>query len=155
MTSESIKLLQDMPLFGGMSERGLGSLVAHATHVELQAGRCFFREGEAGQSMFVLEQGRVSVRKEWKGREILLRELTRGDCFGEMALIDYTPRSATIYAVEPCVAMEITADALLKLYETDLEQFAIIQMNIAREISRRLRSLEQRVFEYDAESAQS
>ncbi len=155
MTPHFIKLLQEMPLFGGMSTRGLELLVAHAAHIELPAGKCFFHEGEAAQSMFVLEQGRVSVRKEWKGSDILLRELSRGDCFGEMALIDYTPRSATVCALEPCVAIEITADALLKLYETDLEQFAIIQMNIAREISRRLRNLEQRMFEHDAERTQT
>lgn len=53
---------------------GLETRVAHTVHVELQAGRCFFREGEAGQSMFVLERGRVSVRKEL---ECYLRDLKR------------------------------------------------------------------------------
>lgn len=150
MTAPTITLLQSMPLFGGMSANALESLAAHAAHIAQPTGKCFFNEGDAAQSMFVLESGRVSVLRHWKGREILLRELTRGDCFGEMALIDYAPRSATVYAVEPCVAMEITADALFKLYASDLEQFAIIQMNIAREISRRLRILERRIFEQDA-----
>jgi CRP-like cAMP-binding protein len=150
MTEATFELLQSMPLFGGMSARGLDALVANANRVEVAAGCCFFRESEPAQSMFVLERGRVSVRKQWNGREVTLRELARGDCFGEMALIDYAPRSATIHALEPSVAIEITADALLKLYEIDLEQFAIIQMNIAREISRRLRVLEQRIFERDA-----
>ena len=150
MTGPSIKLLQDMPLFGGMSARALESLVAESTRVKLLKGQSFFHEGDAAQSMFVVEQGRVSVCKQWKGREIVLRELKRGDCFGEMALIDYTPRSATVRAGEACVAIEITADALLGLYKSDLEQFTIIQMNIAREISRRLRDLEQRMFEVGA-----
>lgn len=153
MNTSTITLLQGMPLFGGMSANALEALVSRAACVERAAGQCFFNEGDAAQSMFVLAQGGVSVRKRWKGREILLRELKRGDCFGEMALIDYVPRSATVCAVESSVAIEITADALLKLYESDVEQFAIIQMNIAREISRRLRALEQRLFEHDAAQA--
>lgn len=152
MTAESTRLLQEMPLFGGMSANTLEFLVSLATRVEQPPGTCFFREGDAAESMFVLERGCAAVSKQWKGSEFVLRELKRGDCFGEMALIDYAPRSATVRAVEPCIALEIAADSLLRLYETELEQFAIMQMNIAREISRRLRSLEQRVFEHDVEN---
>jgi CRP/FNR family cyclic AMP-dependent transcriptional regulator len=79
-----------------------------------------------------------------------LQYLARGDCFGEMALIDLNPRSASVVAVEDCIALEISHQALYVLYEHYLEQFTLIQMNL-REVSRRLRALDERLSRLDTE----
>jgi CRP/FNR family transcriptional regulator, cyclic AMP receptor protein len=50
--------------------------------------------------MFVLEAGKAAVLKSWDGQEYLLRILKEGDCFGEMAVMDLFPRSASVRAVE-------------------------------------------------------
>jgi len=63
-----------------------------------------------------------------------------------MALLDLFPRSASVLALAPCTAIELSTATLYKLYETHLEQFALIQMNIARELSRRLRAADERLF---------
>lgn len=97
--------------------------------------------------MFVLSKGRVAIIKAWRGQNHLLRYLEAGDCFGEMALLDLYPRSASILAIEDCFAIELTTDSLYRLYEKDLEQFALIFINIGREISRRLREADRRLFE--------
>lgn len=76
----------------------------------------------------------------------LVRLLEPGDCFGEMALIDLYPRSASIMALEDCAAIEISTSALHTLYERYLEQSALLHMNIARELSRRLRQSDQALF---------
>jgi CRP-like cAMP-binding protein len=89
----------------------------------------------------------VAVLKQWQGRELALRELGSGDCFGEMALIDLFPRSAAVRAIEDCQAIELSPDDLLRLFEDDVEQFALVQMNLGREISRRLRLTDQMLFE--------
>jgi CRP/FNR family cyclic AMP-dependent transcriptional regulator len=141
-----INLLQSMPIFGAVSEETLEFLIDHSSILSLAVGEYFFREGDDAVSMFVLERGKVDVSKQWDGKEHLLKHLTQGDCFGEMALLDLYPRSASVQAIEPCNAIELTQAALLKLYEHDLEQFTIIQMNIAREISRRLRSADKQLF---------
>jgi CRP-like cAMP-binding protein len=96
--------------------------------------------------MFVLEEGRVAVLKRWQGANCLLRNLERGDCFGEMALLDLSPRSASVRAVEDCAAIELSAASLYQLYKKDLEQFAMIEMNMGREVSRRLRESDERLF---------
>jgi CRP-like cAMP-binding protein len=106
----------------------------------------FFREGDRAESMFVLESGEVAVLKRWEGRQYLLGHLREGDCFGEMALLDLFPRSASVRAVADCAAIELSTASLFSLYETDLEQFALVQMNIARELSRRLRAADERRF---------
>jgi CRP-like cAMP-binding protein len=68
-----------------------------------------------------------------------------------MTLIDLNPRSASVLALEPCLALELSNQTLFLLYETHLEQFALIQMNLLREVSRRLRYLDERLMNLDSE----
>ena len=96
--------------------------------------------------MFVLEMGKATVLKSWHGQDYLLETLKEGDCFGEMALMDHCPRSASVRAVEDCIAIRISAANLYQVYAHDLKQFALIQMNMGREVSRRLREADSRLF---------
>ena len=146
MQPTRIELLQRMPVFGAIREDMLELLLAHAKAVAVHADAYFFREHDAASSMFVLETGRVSVIKSWQGRELVLHGLGAGDCFGEMALMDLFPRSASVRADEDCRAIELTATDLLHLFERDAEQFALIQMNIGREMCRRLRATDDLLF---------
>ena len=56
--------------------------------------------------------GKVAVLKSWRGQEFLLRILKEGDCFGEMAVMDLLPRSASIRAVEDCTAIRLSAASI-------------------------------------------
>ena len=105
----------------------------------VEAGDYFFREGDMADSMFVLEAGKAAVCKGAAGHECVLRYLNRGDCFGEMSLMDFSPRSASVRALENCTALQISAACMAQVYERDLEQFAMMEMNMGREVSRRLR----------------
>jgi CRP-like cAMP-binding protein len=135
-----------MPVFGALREDSLLLLLEHARTVEVKAGDYYFRENDQANSMFVLEAGRVAVIKSWRGQDFVLHELVAGDCFGEMALMDMFPRSASVRADEDCGAIEIGGDGLLHLFERDVEQFALIQMNIGREVCRRLRATDELLF---------
>jgi CRP/FNR family transcriptional regulator, cyclic AMP receptor protein len=140
------EVLQNMPIFGGLREDALRVLLEQAHSVERRAGAWFFREGDPARSMFVLETGQAQVTKHWGGREFVLNSLQPGDCFGEMALMDLAPRSASVRAESDCRSMEFSTDDLLRLYEVDVEQFALIQMNIGREVCRRLRATDELLF---------
>jgi CRP/FNR family transcriptional regulator, cyclic AMP receptor protein len=140
------ELLQSMPIFGALREDALQVLLERARTVELRAGSFFFRDGDPANSMFVLEAGRAVVLKAWRGREFILNDLGPGDCFGEMALMDLQPRSASVRAEVDCRAMELSSDDLLHLFERDVEQFALVQMNIGREVCRRLRATDELLF---------
>lgn len=146
MAAARIELMQQMPIFGAIGAETVEFLLAAAPVVEVPRGGYFFREGEPGRGMFVLEAGSVIVSKSWKSHELLLRRLLQGDCFGEMALLDLSPRSASVRADADCVAIELSSANLYRLFERDVEQFALIQMNIAREMSRRLRITDDRLF---------
>lgn len=141
-----IELLQRMPIFGAIREDTLHFLLDQVQEVNVRAGEFFFREGDRANSMYVLVFGEVAVLKGWRGRELLLHCLEAGDCFGEMALLDLFPRSASVRAEIPCTAMELGSTDLYRLFERDAEQFALIQMNIGREISRRLRLVDDLLF---------
>lgn len=146
MEEARIELLQRMPVFGGIRADVLQFLLRLCPIVEVRDGEFFFREGDAADSMFVLEAGKVAILKLWRDEEYLLHGLDRGDCFGEMSLMDLMPRSASVRAVEDCRAIRVSATSLLQVYEQDLEQFAMIQMNMGREVSRRLREADARLF---------
>lgn len=152
MEDRRIQLLQRMPIFGAIQPKTLEVLLGETTGVQVPAGEYFFREGETAEAMFVLERGRVRVLKRWEGRDHALRDLGAGDCFGEMALIDLFPRSASVLALEDCSAIRLTSGDLYRVYETDMEQFALIQMNIARELSRRLRTADEWLFRTEIEA---
>jgi CRP-like cAMP-binding protein len=145
-TAAHIELLQRMPIFGAIRDDALEFIVDRTRTVRVGRGVYFFRQNDPARSMFVLESGRVAVLRNWHGRELLIRPLEQGDCFGEMALMDLLPRSASVRAEADCSALEIVPDTLLALYERDIEQFALIQMNMGREVCRRLRETDELLF---------
>jgi CRP-like cAMP-binding protein len=141
MTSR-IQLLQQMSIFGGIRDDIVQFILDRAPVVTVASGDFFFREGDAADSMFVLESGRAAVLKGAAGA--LLRVVEPGECFGEMSLIDFSPRSASVRADDDCTALQISNGCLLDVYGRDVEQFAIIEMNMGREVSRRLREADAR-----------
>ena len=141
-----LELLQRMPIFGAIRDDALLFLLAQAREVSVAAGAYFFRENDQASSMFVLESGRVVVFKSWQGRDVVLNNMEAGDCFGEMALMDLCPRSASVRAEADCVAIELGTGDLLRLFERDAEQFALVQMNMGREVCRRLRATDEMLF---------
>ncbi len=146
MSSTPIELLQRMPIFGALRDDTLAFLLGLMRPLSMRAGEYFFRQSDGATGLFVLEAGSASVLKGWDGREVLLRRLQAGDCFGEMALMDLMARSASVRADEDCLALELHGDDLYRLFEHDLEQFTLIQMNLGREVSRRLRATDELLF---------
>jgi CRP-like cAMP-binding protein len=145
MAIESIDVLRKMPIFGGIQEASLSLLIGRAEEITAEAGDYFFREGDEGGSLFVLRSGSVSVERVCEGETVVLGRLGAGDCFGEMALVDFCPRSASVRASEACTALKIPITAIRALYQASVEQYAMIMMNMGREVSRRLRRADDRL----------
>lgn len=145
MLTSRTDLLRRMPVFGGLKDTALELILAASSERSVAAGDYFFRSGDRGDKLFVLERGEVIIEREWQGRMIHLGGLGVGDCFGEMAIIDFKPRSASVRAATDCVAIEIPVQCLRSLYRDDLEQYTMIMMNMGREVSRRLRLTEDRL----------
>src|SRR5690606_35328420 len=118
-------------------------LLDESRTINLSAGTLIFSEGEYTASMYIVEDGEVAIYKRKNGHDCIMAVLGEGECLGEMALFDYMPRSASAVAKTDCRLIEITSQNLYGVYQMDMEQFALIQMNLGREIARRLRKADE------------
>ena len=132
--------LRNIGLFGALSDDVLEYLATLLTVETPPAGATLFREGEDASAMFVVISGEVEVLKKSKrNMEARVAVLGPGDWFGEMSIVDIQPRSATVRALAPSRLLRVSSADLDALYRHDLRSYAIIILNLARELSRRLR----------------
>jgi CRP-like cAMP-binding protein len=140
MNEIDLARLREIGLFGGLSDEILRELANSLERIDLQPGSTAFREGESGRDMFLLLDGEMEVLKHSKrDLEARVAILGPGDWFGEMSILDVMPRSATVRALAPSRLIRITAHDLDTLYRRDLKSYSLMVLNIAREMSRRLR----------------
>jgi CRP/FNR family cyclic AMP-dependent transcriptional regulator len=138
------EFLAKIPIFGGLAPEILDRLIAVSSTVHVPAGTQLLGEGEPALCVFVVCEGELEIRKRGThGSEFRLAMLHPGDCVGEMSLIDIQPRSATVRATSPAVLLRLDHGEIAKLYRSNPEVYTLLVLNIAREISRRLRRADQ------------
>lgn len=126
--------LQRVALFNGISRREFGTLFQALVARQYQIGEALCREGDVGRALFILEQGEVEVtRKGPAGEAQRVALLKAGDYFGEMALIDEQPRTATVTATEEV--------RVYLLYKTELEKLLVDAPRIGSAIMAHLAAL--------------
>jgi len=131
-------VLGNYSLFDGLEEDQIQSILPLMEQEDYIAGTDIIVEGtHVGKIRFILE-GRVAVMKNG----IILLELEEGTVFGEMEVVDVQPAEATVKALATTKVMTLSIDALGDIYETDLKTYSFILMNLARDISRRLRRMD-------------
>ncbi|HSC89682.1 MAG TPA: cyclic nucleotide-binding domain-containing protein [Polyangiaceae bacterium] len=132
--------LRNIGLFGALPEAVLEHLASTLEIIEVPPGTYLFREDDPADCMFVVLQGDVEILKRSRvGADARVAVLGPRDWFGEMSIIDVQPRSATVLSVSPARLIKVTAVDLDRLYRFDVKAYALIVLNIAREMSRRLR----------------
>jgi len=132
--------LTRIPIFAGLPDRVMDLIAGVMRVVQVVPGAQLLREGEHARSMFIVRDGELQILKSGKGgAEYRLAVLKVGDCVGEMSLIDIQPRSATARAVGAATLYVLDLSEIGKLYTSDVEAYALLVLNISREISRRLR----------------
>lgn len=133
--------LADIGLFGGLSRETLKILAESLPTSRIEAGEIVVAEGDTSTQMFVVIAGELEVVKKGEsGADVRVAVFGPSDWFGEMSIIDVQPRSASVRAVAPTLVLAVTADHVENLlYRRDVKDYALFVMNIARELSRRLR----------------
>jgi small-conductance mechanosensitive channel/CRP-like cAMP-binding protein len=101
------KLLAAQPLFSCLDTDQLAMLAGGARRIRFGRGERIIRQGDAGDSMFILSHGTAEVLAEKEGRSWPVATLSAGDCFGEISLLTGEPRSATVVAKFDCEVVEI------------------------------------------------
>ena len=140
------KFLQSHALFGGISDEVIEQIIPLLREENFSAGANIVNEGEDGDRLYFICEGSVEVIKDVETPEGAVEKRLAvfgvGDTFGEMELIDIQPRSASVRALEAVSALSLSNSDMYEIYKSNLEAFTMIIMNMAREISRRLRHMD-------------
>jgi CRP/FNR family cyclic AMP-dependent transcriptional regulator len=136
-------LLTSVPIFAGLANKALDLLFREGSDYAFADGQIIFREGEPGDSVFVLESGNVRILSRFgEPGELELAVLQPKELFGETCLLETLPHTATAQAMGPTCLYNITGRTFYHLYKEMPDQYGILMLNIARDLSRRLRQLD-------------
>lgn len=137
-------VVKTVPIFAGLSDAALELLMERARLSSGAPGAVIVREGEVGNRMFLIAAGSVRVCKRYgQPDELELARLKNGDFFGEMCILETLPRSATVYALSPTTLYSLSSMDFYYLYQAMPDQYSLLVLNIARDLSRRLRHLDE------------
>jgi CRP/FNR family transcriptional regulator, cyclic AMP receptor protein len=137
--------LETIPIFAGLKAGALSEIAAAVQEMGFHAGNIIVREGESGNRMFIIQSGRVEVVKHLAQlHETVLAVLGPKDFLGEMSIIECVARSASVRAVEDTSLFALTGTDLYRLFQHHPDQYAIVILNIARDLSRRLRAIDEK-----------
>ena len=104
----SVKELEQHPNFARFSAAELKALSGHCVLKALPGGKVLFNEGEVGQAMFIVKKGGIKILKMGYLGETVIGEVKVGEFFGEMAVIDGSPRMATARAAADTELLELS-----------------------------------------------
>ena len=138
---EIILALKSTPMFQRVPGEGLKRLSDFVQEKTVRAGEVIFREDELGEEMYIVRSGRVSIHQDVKEGRVSLLVVELGGYFGEMAIIDDLPRSASATA-------EVDT-SLFVLHKTDfrsaVQDYPDIAFEILRVMTSRVRAAEARL----------
>lgn len=139
-TPERLELLGKVPLFAGLTPAALELVAGVATEETYPTATCIFEHGDIGDKIYIILTGRVRISRNVPGMgEEALAVLNPGAIFGEMALLDDTPRSADARVHEKCSLMVISREAFEDLLFLNKDLAYEVLWSMVRILSSRLR----------------
>ena len=131
-------VLASVPIFANLSETTLNRLSRLVVHREFPQRTQFLSDGQPGPGFFLISRGAVEVLR---GPErVPVATMKQGDFFGEMALLDERPRSATVRAIEPTTCLVMTRWD----FRAEVRQDPDLALELLEVMSRRIRDLDER-----------
>jgi CRP/FNR family transcriptional regulator, cyclic AMP receptor protein len=138
--------LVSLPLFDSFNVDELSVLARHMSYVHLRRGEYLFVEGDKGNFMGFVVRGVLEVlKKSETGENIIIARLTKGSSIGEMALIDKSPRSATVIAKQPTTMVTLTDKGFEILTEKSPALGVKVIQKVARLLSLNMRRTSSRL----------
>ena len=132
--------LRRLPLFATLSRRELRVVDGLLHERRYLKGEVVFDEGEEGQALYVIIGGRVLICRQAQPETGRLAEIDAGAVFGELALLDNTPRSAQARALEDCSLASFSRGDFESLLDTHIVIASKISLQLARQLGRQLRA---------------
>ena len=138
MAGPNVEFLRRVRLFQDLDDHTLTEIGNAAVEQRWEPGQEIVRQGDTGVGMFIVRSGKVEIVQDHDGRSEKVRDLGPGDVFGEMALLDEFPRSATVRAAEPTTCLGITRWHFRGI----LESHPQIALKLLPVLTKRLRAVE-------------
>jgi CRP-like cAMP-binding protein len=131
--------LQKYSLFGGLLIEQIEAILPLMEEENYGPDEFIITEGNSNDKIYFLIEGQVSVVK----KNVELSRFSEGEAFGEMEVLDVMPSIASIKTISQVTVMSISNRSLREIYKTDIKVFSLILMNLARDLSRRLRKTDE------------
>jgi CRP-like cAMP-binding protein len=128
----STDLLRLVPLFRGLTDRSFDAIAALASATSYGAGDVLVRQGEPGHEFIIIVSGRARVERD--GKQI--RELGPGDFLGEISLVDGSPRTASVTALDAIDALCIHRDGFVEL----IDRIPVFRLEVLNALTQRIRA---------------
>jgi CRP/FNR family cyclic AMP-dependent transcriptional regulator len=140
--SVSTLLLRNVPLFSVLPESQLALLTGVVGRRSFPRGAMIISAGEMTDSLYIVISGRLKVMmSDDEGREVILAILKPNEFFGEMGLLDDSPRSASVVALEPCELLHLSKRDFKKCLEDNFE----LALTMMRGLVKRLREADRKI----------
>ncbi len=138
MEHPKLAQLRQIGLFSTLKPRELRVIEGLLHEREYLAGEVVFDEGEEGQALYVVLEGRVLICRQGEPATGRLAEIPTGALFGELALLDGVPRTAQVRALEPCTVAALSRADFNDLIETHAGIASKIALQLARDLGQKL-----------------
>ncbi len=136
-----VQSLRQVPMFRDVEPARLKLLAFASERVRFEPGQRLFSQGDVADAAYVILEGSVDVLLKGTEGDMAITRLSRDALLGEMGILAEAPRSASIVAAEPTVALKIDKSVFLEL----LKQFPQMAMAVMRELAVRLESMNERL----------
>ncbi len=137
-----LNLVRNVPIFSELDEKELRKIADIGISRKYSKNAIVFLEEEAGAALFIIVSGKVKVvRTDDEGKEVILSILGPGEFFGEMAILDGLPRSATVVSIEESELFMIHRREFLQLIENSPQ----VAVSLLRELTGRLRKADEQI----------
>ena len=140
---QDVDVLRKIPLFAKIEPARLKLLAFTSEHVEFRPGEAICRQGDPGDAAYIVLEGSADVVVQAEGGPMTVAQISRYDIVGEIAILCDVPRTASVVATSPLVALRVSKDGFFNL----VTQFPTVGVEVMHELASRLLQTTQRLTE--------
>lgn len=146
-------IISQLRIFGGVTDAQRETVFRRLELWKVEEGDAIFQKGDEPCAIYIVKSGQIDIQITDGDVIITKHELHCGECCGESSLMSMHCHTATARAATDSEVMVLSKRALIQLKHEDIDLFALLMMNLAREIARRLHFTDQLLLEATARNA--
>ena len=142
-----ISILAHISIFGGVTDAQQDKIFGRLETGKITRGQFVFQQGDEPSHIYIVRRGCIELFIPDKDVMIKKKKLGVGECFGQVAVMSIHPHTVSALALEDTEFIVLSKHALHQLHHEDVELFALLMMNMARELARRLQFMDRLLLE--------